>query len=329
MPNTFPTQFSLGIILISAIALGSLIGLNNGVLAEVLSGWTDYTVLILVFLLFFELRPSSWSFSKRDARFLIIAWAANFIIIPTIGFIIASLFLSGKSLFFIGLFIYFLAPCTDWFLGFTRLANGNTRLGTTLLPINLISQLLLLPLYLSFLSRDIAPLGLTFVGETLWQWFIIPICAAFFLHQLLRVWLASDRFERLLATTGAIIPWVISALIVSIFAGHAETIAEHWNIFLVILVAVFVFFVTTYWIGEYLSRFFKLAYPEQALLTMTTAARNAPLMLGITALIFPDQPLIAAALIIGMLVEFPHLTALTYIMRRKQASLDTAPSNHA
>lgn len=82
MPNTFPTQFSLGIILISAIALGSLIGLNNGVLAEVLSGWTDYTVLILVFLLFFELRPSSWSFSQGDARFLIIAWAANFIIIP-------------------------------------------------------------------------------------------------------------------------------------------------------------------------------------------------------------------------------------------------------
>ena len=49
---------------------------------------------------------------------------------------------------------------------------------------------------------------------------------------------------------------------------------------------------------------------------MTTAARNAPLMLGLTTAAFPEQPLIYAALIIGMLVEFPHLTALKHLLLR-------------
>jgi len=35
---------------------------------------------------------------------------------------------------------------------------------------------------------------------------------------------------------------------------------------------------------------------------------------------FPDQPLIYAALIIGMLVEFPHLIALKHLLLRKKAT---------
>ena len=96
------------------------------------------------------------------------------------------------------------------------------------------------------------------------------------------------------------------------------------SIFLLILVAVFTFFLVTYSFGKFISNRFQLAYREHALLTMTTAARNAPLMLGITTATFPDQPLIYAALIIGMLVEFPHLTALKYILSRERESTASA-----
>ena len=52
---------------------------------------------------------------------------------------------------------------------------------------------------------------------------------------------------------------------------------------------------------------------------MTTAARNAPLMLAVTAVVIPDQPIIYAALVIGMLVEFPHLTALKQALLARAA----------
>ena len=70
----------------------------------------------------------------------------------------------------------------------------------------------------------------------------------------------------------------------------------------------------TFLLGESLSRLFRLRYREHALLTMTTAARNAPLMLAVTMAALPDQPLVYAALVIGMLVEFPHLTALRRLL---------------
>ena len=50
---------------------------------------------------------------------------------------------------------------------------------------------------------------------------------------------------------------------------------------------------------------------------MTIAARNAPLMLAVTLTALPGQPLIYAALIIGMLLEFPHLTVLQRLLVRQ------------
>ncbi|MDW3190814.1 MAG: hypothetical protein R8G66_00530 [Cytophagales bacterium] len=56
---------------------------------------------------------------------------------------------------------------------------------------------------------------------------------------------------------------------------------------------------------------------EEVSLTMTTAARNAPLMLVVSLIFFPQEPLIHLVLVIGMLVEFPHLINITYLLKRK------------
>ena len=246
-----------------------------------------------------------------------VAWVANFIIIPSIGFIIASLFLSGQPLFFTGLLIYFMAPCTDWFLGFTRLAKGNTSLGAVLLPINMITQLLLYPFYLFVFTNINTEISTTSIGGTVFQWFIIPFIGATLLHVFLRALVSPAWFERLLTLIAQLVPIIIAILVLEIFSSNIAVILAHVTTFVTILCAVFIFFIATYLLSEGLSRYFVLAYREHALLTMTTAARNAPLMLGITAVALPDQPLLYAALIIGMLVEFPHLTVLKHILLSK------------
>lgn len=47
--------------------------------------------------------------------------------------------------------------------------------------------------------------------------------------------------------------------------------------------------------------------------------------LGLTTAAFPGQPLIYAALIIGMLVEFPHLTALKYLLLHRSPEKQITP----
>ena len=301
-------------ILIGSILAGALLGHFYPATGQQLGGLVDYTLLALVGLLFFGVRFGALMQAAGNWRFLAIALLANFVLVPLIGYGIASLFLSAHPLFLVGLVIYFMAPCTDWFLGFTRLSGGNVALGTTLLPINMVLQLLLYPLYLQGFTHHVVQVDVGIIGTTLLQWFLLPLAVAVVLHQVLRISLQPARFEGVLHRADQTTPWLIGLLVFEIFAANVSTILEHRAVFAWVLLAVFTFFLLTFLLGEGLSRLFRLRYPEHALLTMTTAARNAPLMLAVTMVALPDQPLVYAALMIGMLVEFPHLTALRRLL---------------
>lgn len=303
---------------IGAIIAGSFLGLASPEASGTVSGFIDQTLLLMIFLLCFELRPGALLQGLKNLRFLGIAWGANFLVIPVIGFAIATVFLSNQPVFYTGLLIYFLAPCTDWFLGFTRMAKGDTALGAALIPINMLTQLLLFPVWLWLFTRHTGVVDLESLPGTLMDWFLVPLLAAQALRFVMEKVLPEDLFARIMTWVGHIIPVVIAALILQIFAGNIVTIADHAQIFGVILVAIFLFFVVTYFVVEGISRVTALPYEQHALLTMTTAARNAPMMLAVTAVAIPGEPLILAALVIGMLVEFPHLTAMKQLLLRQR-----------
>ncbi|MBK0297500.1 arsenic resistance protein, partial [Bacillus sp. S34] len=64
------------------------------------------------------------------------AWAANFFLAPLVAAILTQTMLHGHPAVQLGVMLYLLAPCTDWFLAFTRLSRGDTAVGAALLPIN-------------------------------------------------------------------------------------------------------------------------------------------------------------------------------------------------
>jgi len=319
------TNAGTTILLVAAILVGALIGSISESTGADLGSGVDRTVILLVSLVFFEANLATLRHARGNLRFIAVAWVTNFVVIPSIGFLVASIVLAGKPLFFTGLVIYFMAPCTDWFLGFTRLAKGNTSLGAALIPINMVTQLLLYPVYLRIFTEWQTGVDVGGVRDTLIDWFLVPFVIAAVAHVVLERVLPARIFATIMEVTTRLIPLVIALLVLEIFAANVGTIRAHVGIFALILLGVFVFFLLTYALGERISRLFDFAYPEHALLTMTTAARNAPLMLGVTVAAIPDQPLVYAALIIGMLVEFPHLTVLTQILRRQRAATELPP----
>lgn len=320
-------------LLVVAIIAGSLIGHFRPEAGAWLGDRVDHTLLTLVSLLFFGVRFGALVQAVGQMRFLIIPLLANFVLVPLIGYGVASLFLSGHPLFMVGLIIYFISPCTDWFLGFTRLSGGNVALGTTLIPLNMIAQLLLYPVYLQLFTRHLVQVEAGTLGDTLLNWFLVPLAIAVVLHQGGRWLLGKARFTRVLQVADQATPWVIALLVLEIFAANIPVILAHRGVFAWVLLAVFVFFVLTFLLGEGISRLFRLRYPEHALLTMTIAARNAPLMLAVTMAALPNQPLVYAALVIGMLVEFPHLTALRRLLlatrRRRDSQHPLFPTGRA
>jgi ACR3 family arsenite efflux pump ArsB len=154
---------------------------------------------------------------------------------------------------------------------------------------------------------------------TLIEWFAKPLLIALVLRYSLK-WLSNEMiFEKIISLSGTAIPFAISLLVIQLFAANIDILIANSNMFAWMLLGVFSFFLLTFVLSEVMSKVFKLNYPEHVLLTMTVAARNAPLMLAITMVVLPDQPIVFASIIVGMLLEFPHLAMLTFVLKRKHA----------
>lgn len=306
-------------------------GITTGTFVPLFDQWVsdliDPLVLILLALLFFEIRFDPLPNINRNRLFISLVWFFNFVLIPLFAWGIATLFFEGQPALFAGLLLYLLFPCTDWFLAFTRIANGDVILGSILIPINLVSQLLLFPVYLAVFIGLQTNFNLSGAWGTLGQWFLLPFLGAIALRFVFSRGLSSDRFDSLVKITGSSIPWVLAGLVFCIFSCHASQLTSYPKVFPLVLLAVFLFFVLTWVVGELFAWYFKFSLPQHVLLAMTTTARNAPLMLGLATVVLPDQPLVYAALIIGMLVEFPHLTFLSRLLQRRTYLIPTSPRN--
>lgn len=313
----------ISLLLLGGILAGSILGHAWPGVGEALGDLVDHTLLALVGLLFFGVRFEALAQFRGSTRVLTLILGANYLLVPAIGYAIATIVMPSQPLFMIGLMIYFVSPCTDWFLGFTRLARGNVALGTALIPINMVVQLLLYPVYLYLFTRSPVAVEVGVIGDTLLNWFLVPFVIAILGHYGLRSLLGSERFGRLLDRIDTFTPWLIALLVMEIFAAHIAVILENRALFAWVLLAVFIFFILTFLLGEGISRLARLPYPEHALLTMSLAARNAPLMLAVTMAALPSQPLIYAALVIGMLVEFPHLTVLQRVLLAQRHRADS------
>lgn len=324
LPAT-PRALTTTLLFVGAILVGSLLGATLPGAGAALGEQVDHIVLVLVALLFFDLRLDGLRSLRRTPRTLLPAIGMNFLLIPVIA--------AGLTLVLpdpavrLGVMIYCLAPCTDWFLGFTRMARGDTTTGATLLPIQMALQLALYPIWIAVFTGRGVDATLGDIGPTLLTWFVLPAGAGLAARLVVRFAAPAPWRARIAEGAGRLIPAVIAALIVCLFAANIGTILDHPVPFAWVLPVVFLFFVSTYLVGEGLGRLLRLRYPELVLLTMTTSARNAPLMLAITSVALPGQPLVFAAIVLGMLIEFPHLTALTHLLRRREAARPvTVPS---
>lgn len=303
---------------LAAILVGSMLGALLPESAAHVSGFTDPMILLLVASLFFTLRLDALPALRRAPRTGLLTVGMNFLAIPVIALVLTAL-LPDEALR-LGVLIYCLAPCTDWFLGFTRMAGGDTMTGAALIPVQMIIQLTLYPLWLAlFAGEHAGGLAIAEAGPTLLTWFVLPAAIGLGLRLLLRLVMPAPWRARIVATADRVVPVIIAAVIVGVFAGNVGTILADPASFAWVLVVVFLFFVATYALGAIIGRFFRLRHDEHALLTMTTSARNAPLMLALTVVALPDQPIVHAAIILGMLIEFPHLTVLTLLLRRRSA----------
>lgn len=300
------------LLLIIAIVAGAL----TGVFTSFETSLTDFFIIAMLFFLFYNVSLEVFFNQIRNRKYISIALLSNFVIIPILAFLLSYIFFDHSSAIFVGLIIYLIAPCTDWYLGFTKLAQGDVEANSALLPFNLLIQILLLPVYLYLFTANTISIPFDAFFEVMIYWVFLPFAAA----QLVRILVIKFRPDvvskcNFMAELLVLIALIL--LVFSIFNSNIESLLTHTAVLPKLLAVILIFFVTTFFFARFISRKSAFSKKEEISLTMTTAARNAPLMLVVSLIYFPQEPLIHLVLIVGMLVEFPHLITITYFLKKQ------------
>ena len=196
-----------------------------------------------------------------------------------------------------------LTPCTDWYLVFTKMAKGDLPLSLSILPINLVLQIVLLPVYLILFFSSGNSMDYTQLMYSLIIVIVIPFTAA----QIVKFILNNELNEKAANLFSSLQIWFLSLAVFCIFASQGELPFENLDSVLTIFVPLILFFIANAIIDLLVSEKINFNYSEYASLTMTTLARNSPLALAIAINSFPGHELISIAMVIGPLIELPVL----------------------
>lgn len=295
------------IIIFLAIILGLLFS-NVGIIAQNTGNLITPFLCLMLFGLFLEIPLNELKNSFKNVKFSLTSLIINFLWTPLFGYFLGTLFLKGNIDILIGFFMLILTPCTDWYLVFTKLAKGNLTLSLSILPINLILQIVLLPIYLIIFFSN----GISLDYPQLAYSLLIVIVIPFIASQIVKFILKDKLRDKVVNSFGSLQIWFLSLAVFCIFASQGKLLYSNLESIVKIFIPLIIFFTANAIIDLLLSEKINFTYPEYASLTMTTLARNSPLALAIAINSFPSHELIAMALVIGPLIELPIL----YIVSR-------------
>lgn len=301
------------------VALAAVLGLGVGLLWPVggVAGHLVLPALMLMLVAVFIQVDAAQVRRVRDAGTVVAtSLVLNFVFTPLFAWALGAGLLGDSPDLRIGLLLLLVTPCTDWYLVFTGLARGHLGVATAVLPVNLLLQLLLLPVYVLLLGGEAAMVGSGTLVEAVLLVLVVPLALAVVARWSASRWKGARwRDEGLLSAASASVLPLLYVAVFAMFAGQARTVVAHLGDLATLLLPLAAFFLVMPWVAVGVSRLLGLPGDQRVTLTMTTVARNSPVALAIAVAAFPDRPLIAVALVVGPLVELPVLAVLSQIVR--------------
>ncbi|MFP8783141.1 arsenic resistance protein [Planococcus plakortidis] len=300
------------IIILTAVGIGLLMGQVHFYEQYAESFIVPFLLLMLYGLfLITPLQHLKDAFKNRN--FFTVSMLTNFVWTPLVAWGLGAIFLADHPALWIGFIMLMVTPCTDGYLMFTAIAKGNVPLSMSVLPINLILQVVLLPVYLFIFAGTIEPIPLLTLTESIILVLIIPFVLAHLTRYALRKRKAflNEKLVPFFATAQI---FFLSLAIMAMFASQGKYLLTNLEVISTLLLPVLLFFVVNFILAQTVGKALKFSYEDTVSLSLTTIARNSPVSLAIAVVAFPYQPLIALALVIGPLIELPILALVSQLL---------------
>ena len=271
-------------------------------------------LMVMLFAAFAGIPLSRLRAAFGNRRVVGSSFLINFIWTPLLAVGLGALFLREYPALWVGLIMLMVTPCTDWYLIFTDIADGDVPLATALLPYNLVLQLILLPLYLYLFAGELVALPLALLIESVVLVLVVPLVFGGVARWRLTRKQGQQWFnQRFLPTLSPVQIVFLSLAIGAMFASQGEVILDNPGLLALLAVPVLVFYAINLGIGFGIGRVLSFSYEEVVCFNNTILSRNSPTALAIAVVAFPHEPLIPLALVIGPLLELPLLGVIAQI----------------
>lgn len=273
-------------------------------------------LMALITAIFLRTDIRSITTAPRIKTVIVLSLILNYVITPLLAWGLGATLLADHPDLRIGLLLLLVTPCTDWYLVFTAAARGNTAIATSLLPVNLVLQGALLPVYVLLLGGDAEAINPWQLIYALVMVILIPAALATGIRLMLRAGQLRRYRQRVHQAAGHSMVPLLCAAVAAMFVWQAPTAVAHAQHLVWLALPLLMFFLAAPLLALVASHITGLGRPERTTLIMVTVARNSPIALGVAILAFPGQPLVAVALVIAPLVELPYLMLLSHLLRR-------------
>lgn len=304
------------VVILLAVVSGLLLGQVDA-FKEQASIFIVPLLVLMLFGLFLSMDFGKLKQAFLHVKFSLTTILINFVWTPVFAYVLGSLFLAQDLPIWIGFVMLMVTPCTDWYLVFTGVAKGNVPLSTSILPVNLVLQVLLLPVYLLLFFGQSGNVELSSLAESILLVLVLP----FALAGIVKLYNGKankeqNGFMQFFEKSQVLF---LALAVLAMFASEGRSLVDHPTVIYTLLMPLLVFFVVTFGLGLFVSRLLNFSYTDKVSLVMTTMARNSPIALAIAVTAFSSEPLIALALVIGPLIELPVLVLTAQMLLREKS----------
>ncbi len=250
----------------------------------------------------------------RDHRFITAVVIGNFVLLPVLAWALAQA-LPAEPALRLGVLLVLLVPCTDWFITFSQLGGGNVPRAIAVTPLNLLLQLVLLPVYLWWMAS--AELSAALRPGLIWP-AVALVLAPLLLAALSERWIEARPGRGLWGERLAWWPVPLLAVVVFLIAGAQVGAVTGALALLPVVVPLFMtFLLLAGLIARGLAHVFRLPLDQGRTLAFSLGTRNSFVVLPFALALPAGWELAAVVIVVQSLVElFGMLFFLWWIPRR-------------
>lgn len=293
--NQIPVYF----VTVIVAAIGGLLAPHA---SQALGAMVTPTIAVLMYAMFLQIPFLELRDGLANKRFMAALLTANFVAIPLLVWAL-TMGLTDHPAILVGALLVLLTPCIDYVVVFTHIGKGDSRLILAATPLLLLLQLVLLPLYLTFMLGNNSAVVIS-IGP-----FVDAFVALIAFPLVLAVATAAGvKRSRLVEGWNSAWAWMpvpaMAAVLVVVTGSQVSAVVREIDKLLPVIPVYLGFMLLAPLVGALVARAFKLPATMARSVAFSSSTRNSLVVLPL-ALALPEEirGLAAAAVITQTLIE--------------------------